>query len=228
MGEKKLIDKTISPAEVLNALMAGSITVAQAQAMYEGVMVIGGYKGIAAILDLNLLVNEPLVQAEPMYILGILNGREEGYDLRTITIPITAVVGTALSGTLVVPATELWYVNAIQAFVPNDVTAGVTTNWHCNLWTDRAAVPSTNGQPFRTAAQALLQANCPPGGPDMTLPDEFGPIATAWAVTNMVPLLRLPAATVLTFTILTDTALPTAAIAVTFSVHGAVAKKLVD
>jgi len=59
MGEKKLIDKTISPAEVLNALMAGSITVAQAQAMYEGVMVIGGYKGIAAILDLNLLVNEP-------------------------------------------------------------------------------------------------------------------------------------------------------------------------
>ena len=224
---KKLVDKTVSPAELAKALQAGSITIAQAQQMFNGVLPIGDYKGIAAILDLDLLVNQPLVQAEPLYNLGILDGREEDYDLRTLTIPIASPVATAMAGALIVPADEIWYINCVQMYVPFDATAGVTVNWHCSLWTDRAATPSEAGQPFRTAAQALANTNCPAAGPSLTNYDEFGPIATAWAITNKVPLLRLPPGAVITFSVLTDTAAATAAIACTLGLYGAIGKILV-
>ncbi len=221
---KKLVDKTIDP---IKALQAGNLTFVQAQQMYNGVIPIGDYKGVAAAFDLDLLVKQPLVDAEQKHILGILDGREEDYDLRTLTIPIASPVGTALVGSLIVPVAEVWYINAVQMFVPFDATAGVTVNWHCSLWPDRAAVPSEAGQPFRTAAQALATTNCPAGGPSLTHLDEFGPIATAWLITNKVPLLRLPGGAAITFAVLTDTAAATAAIACTLGLHGAIGKPLV-
>ncbi|GAI91548.1 unnamed protein product, partial [marine sediment metagenome] len=189
MGKQRVANKAITPQQILQALQAGSITTAQAQAMFNGVMPVGDYKGIAAIFDLDLLVKQPLVDAEQKHILGILDGRLEGYDLRTLTFAIDAPAGTPLAGTLTVPAGPPWYINCVRMFVPADATAGFTVNWHCSLWTDPAAVPSEAGQPFRSAAQALLATNCPAGVVDLEQLDEFGPVSAAWLITNKVPLL---------------------------------------
>jgi len=230
MGAKVIVDKTnrIVPLSTVGSLTPNSFVVSATNIAAYGALVMGNYKGALAFLDLNKLGNEPLVHAEQQYIAGILNGREEGYDLRTITIPAASPVGTALTGSLIVPAGPPLYINAVQMFVPFDVTAGVTVNWNCSLWTDRAATPSAFGQPFRTLAQALAATNCPAGGPNLNNLDEFGPVATAWAVTNKVPLLRLTPGAVITFTVLTDTAISTAAMACTLSLHGAVGKVLVE
>lgn len=232
MGKQDVKDKTITPQAILGALQSGSITIAQAMAMYNGVMPIGDYKGVASIFDLDKLVNQPLVSIEQQYIEGILSGREEDYDLQTITVPVTAAAGVIISDTITVPAGELWYVNAIRMACPGDLTAGFTMNWHCSLWTDRAAVPSAFGQSFHSVAAVLgnlvgLTTHVAPAGAAIANLDEFGPIATAWLASNKVPLLRLPAGAVLTFTVLPDTALPTAATACTFQVYGALAKILV-
>ncbi|GAI89105.1 unnamed protein product, partial [marine sediment metagenome] len=119
---KKLTDKTIDP---IKALQAGNLTTAQAQQMYNGVLPIGDYKGVASILDLDKMVNQPLVLTEQQYISSILDGREEGYDRRTLTIPIDSPVAFGLSGSLTVPAGDLWYINAVQMYVPFDADAGV-------------------------------------------------------------------------------------------------------
>jgi len=225
MGEQKRVVKTISPLQ-LTSLTPASVTQGRATNSW-GVITIGSYKGAAAFFDLDKLANQPLVNAELQYILGILDAREEAYDLRTLTIPIASPAGFAMTGALTVPAGVVWYINAVRMFVPFDATAGVTVNWHCSLWTDRAAVPSTAGQPFRSAAEALAVTNCPPGGPNLVQLDEFGPIATAWLITNKVPLLRLPAGIIITFTVLVDTAPATAAIACTLGLYGAIGKTLV-
>ncbi|GAJ13491.1 unnamed protein product, partial [marine sediment metagenome] len=102
MGKQRVANKAITPQQILQALQAGSITTVQAQAMFNGVMPVGDYKGIAAIFDLDLLVKQPLVDAEQKHILGILDGRLEGYDLRTLTFAIDAPAGTPLAGTLTV------------------------------------------------------------------------------------------------------------------------------
>ncbi|GAH71852.1 unnamed protein product, partial [marine sediment metagenome] len=125
MGKQNVKDKTIDP---IKALQAGNLTTAQAQQMFPGSMLIGDYKGVASILDLDLLVKQPLVDAEQKHILGILDGREEDYDLRTLTIPIASPVSFAMVGSLTVPAGEIWYINAVQMFVPFDADAGVTVN----------------------------------------------------------------------------------------------------
>lgn len=213
----------LTPATVTGGLAANQM----------GRIPIGVYKGQAAFWDLNLAVNEPLVLTEQKYILGILDGREEAYDLRTLTLPLLAVAGTALTGTLTVPTGELWLVNCIRMNCPGDATAGFTLNWSCDMWTDRIGA-SGAGQPFRTAAVALASAvpagiatHVAPAGGAIQQLDEFGEIATAWLFTNKVPLLRLPAGTVITFSVLSDTAAPTVVTACTLSVHGAMAKILV-
>lgn len=227
MGKQRVVNKAVSAQEVLEALMAGSITIAQAQQMYNGVIPIGDYKGVAALLDLDLLVNQPLVNVEQQYIDGILSGREAGYDLATIIVPVTAIAGTLLSASLTVPDGELWYINAVSMVCPGDATAGFTMNWHCSLWTDR--IGAAAGQPFRSAAAALagINTHTGPGGGAINQLDEFGPVATAWTIENKVPLLRLPAGTVITFTVLTDTALPTVATTCTLGLYGAMGKVLV-
>ncbi|MCJ7744029.1 MAG: hypothetical protein MUO99_05665, partial [Dehalococcoidales bacterium] len=66
-----------------------------------------------------------------------------------------------------------------------------------------------------------------PAGAAIENLDEFGEISLAWLITNKNPLLRLPAGTIITFTVLTDTAPPTVATACTLSLHGYMGKRLV-
>ncbi len=231
MGKQRVVDKSIRPMTTTLTTLTPALVTSGRSYGDIGVLPVGYYKGAAAFWDLDLAVNQPNVVAEQQYILGILDGREEDYDLQTLTLPLLAVAGTALTGTLTVPTGELWYVNCIRLDCPGDATAGFTLNWFCSLWTDRIGAVAA-GQPFRTAAMALASAGIAThtiaGGGAIQQLDEFGEIATAWAVTNKTPLLRLPAGAILTFTVLSDTAAPTVATACTLSVHGAMAKVLVQ
>ena len=225
MGKDKLVDKTITPQQILQALQAGSITTAQAQQMFNGVMPVGDYKGAAAILDLDLLVVQPLVNAELAHILGILDGRLEGTDLVTLTtiVGATSPVGTVLTGALTVPEGEVWFINTVETYVNCTGAAnGLVGNWRCSLWPDRATTPSEAGQSFHPAAGLVAAA-----GATLTTLDEFGPIATAWVITNKVPLLRLPAGAIITFTLVTTTAQVDVAAASTLKLYGSVGKPLV-
>ncbi len=126
MGKQRVVDKTISPLQVLQALQAGTLTIAQAQAMYTGVMPVGDYKGLAAILDLDLLVNQPLILAEKQWAEDILDSRNA---VATVSIPIgtvvgAVVVGVAPAGVITVPADEVWYCTAWGVVIP--VTVGYT------------------------------------------------------------------------------------------------------
>ena len=230
---KKLVDKTIRPMTTTLTTLTPALVTGGTPYNQLGILPIGYYKGAAAFWDLNLAVNEPNVYAEQQYIMGLLDGREEGYDLRTLTIPVTAVAGTLTAGTLVVPAGELWYVNCVRMNCPGDVTAGFTLNWACSLWTDRIGAAAA-GQPFRTAAVALasavpagIQTHVAPAGAAIQQLDESGEVSLAWLFTNKVPLLRLPAGTIITFSVLTDTAVPTVPVACTLSLQGAMSRILV-
>ena len=236
MGKQKTVSKVITAAELVKALQGGSVTIAQAQQMYNGVIPIGDNNGIAALYDINKQVIQPLVWAEQQHILGILSGRQAARDLVTILVPVTAVPGIFLTAGLTVPADELWYVNAVSMNCPGDAAAGFTMNWHCSLWTDPAVVPSPLGQSYHFAAHALANAvdagnplftHTPPAGGAINQLDEFGPVATAWSITNKVPLLRLPGGTTITFTVLPDTLAPAVATACTLGLFGFVAKILV-
>lgn len=232
MGEQKVVDKTVTPqmTTTLTNLTPAQVTSATPFGQM-GRLPIGVYKGAAAFWDLDKAVNQPLVNAEQQYMTGILSGREETYDLVTVNAPVTTVAGTLLTGTLTVPAGELWYVNAVRMACPGDATAGFTMNWACTLWTDRVAA-AVIGQTFHAPAAALanlvgLTTHTAPAGGAIVQLDEFGEIATAWLLSNKVPLLRLPAGTVITFMVLTDTALPTVAAASTLQLYGAMSRILV-
>ena len=222
MGGQKVADKTMSPEDIVRALQAGSITIAQAQQMFNGVMPIGDYKGIAAILDLDLMVKQPLVLAEQKHILGILDGREEDYDLQTLTPTAGEAIGTNHDASLVVPSDEVWFLNFVRMYVPASVACSMECNWYCDLWPDHAeASPSGWGQAFYTAAQ-----NNGVGGP-WTYDAEFSEQGPVWAVTNKHVALRLPGGTTLRVRFTTRTAVGEA-IACTFQLFGFIGKALVD
>jgi len=233
-GSKKLVDKTIRPLTTLSSLTPADVT-GGVPVNALGNLPIGNYKGVPAFWDLDKAVNQPLITAESQYIMGILSGREAGYDLVTVTAPAATAIGTLLTGSLTVPTGELWYVNAISMNCPSDAAAGFTLDWYCSLWTDRVGALGF-GQPFHSPAHALANAvdagnaiatHVNAGGPAINQLDEFGPVATAWLITNKVPLLRLPAGTVITFTVLTDTAPVAVATASTLGVFGAMGRALV-
>lgn len=240
MGKDRLVDKTIDPSKISPLTTAiTNLTPAQATAGRStgdiGIVPIGVYKGVPAFFDLDKQNNQPLVHAEPKYILGILSGREAGYDLVTVNHAAAVVAGTLGIGTITVPAGELWYVNAISMNCPGDAVAGFTMNWYCSLWTDRVGALGI-GQPFHSPAHALANAvdvgnvlttHVGPGGGAINQLDEFGEISTAWLISNKVPLLRLPAGTVITFTVLTDTGVVAVATACTLGVFGSMARILV-
>jgi len=221
MGKQKLIDKTLRPQSTISTISPANFSIGASIPAY-GAIILGDYKGAARFIDLDKLVNKPLVWTEQQHILGMLDGREEGYDLRTLTVANLAVVGTSYSGTLTVPAGQVWYLNAVVTTLNTTGSAhGLTGNWNCSAWTDRVATPSSFGQPFYGAA--LVRA----AGGTTTWWAEFGPIATAWLVTNKTILLRLPAGTVLTFAITTTTAGATAAVACTMALNGFTTPELV-
>jgi len=222
MGRQKLADKSIDPIQqAIQAMQTGTYTIAQALQMFSGIIPIGDYKGSAALFDLDLLVKQPLVEAEQMHILGILDGREEDYDLQTVTIPNGSAINVALTGSLAVPAGEVWYVNAVRMISPADAGGSPAMNWHCSLWEDRAATPNPAGQPFHAAA-----VNFTPGGG--TQWDEFCWPANIWAAANKPNLLRLPAGTVITFTVVNTAGVATADMACTLALFGFIGRSLVD
>ena len=225
MGKNRVVTKDITNQQavekVIKALQTGSLTFTQAQAMGLGMLPIGDYKGYAANWDIDLAVNQPLVQAEQLHILGILDGRLEGHDLLTVTIPLGSVAGAPLSGNLAVPADEVWFINAVRMVTPADNGGSPTVNWHCSLWTDPAATPSAFGQPFHAAG-----INFTPGGG--TQWDEFGIPATVWDATNKPMMLRLPGGTVITLTVINTGAVAIGAMACTLALFGSVGKTLVD
>jgi len=216
---KKLVDKSIDPADAIAALQAGGMTLAQAQRAFNGIFIIGAHKGVPVSLDITTLI-EPLVLAEQLHILGLLDGREEDYDKQTITIPNLAAINAVVTESLIVPAGEVWFVTAVELATPADAGGTPAINWSCSLWTDRAATPSPFGQPFRAAAYS----NTPGGG---TVYDEFVPPANWWAATNKPVVLRLPAGAVLTFVATNLTAAATANMACTAKLYGYIGKSLV-
>jgi len=228
MGEQRAVNKAVKVEDVLRALQAGTLTLAAAQAMFNGVFNLGDYKGYACIVDLDLLVKQPLVWAEQAHILGLLDGREEDYDLQTVTIPNATAINGTVSEILTVPTDEVWYVVDVRLITPADVGGTPAMNWRCNLWTDRAAVPIAAGQAYHL----VPVSNTPVGA---TFDDEFsclapiiGGPAPAAPPTNKPVMLRLPGGTVITFTATNLTALATGAMACSGRIFGYIGKPLVD
>ena len=216
---QKLVDKTISPLQ-LTTLTPASVTQGRATNTW-GVIPIGNYKGAAAFIDLDKLANQPLVLAEQLHILGILDGREEDYDLQTITTVLAEAIGTIHTAQLTVPAGVVWLLNAVEMVVPASGGANaITANWRCSLWTDRALIPSPNGQAFHAA-------DFNPGVGGGTQWDEFGVIPLLWAATNKPQTLRLPGGTVLTVSFTNTLAVAAAAVNCLFRVYGYIGKALV-
>jgi len=222
VGETRIVDKTeemqgLGILQTVTSVTPSSATGGVAQNQL-GFLPIGNYKGAAAFFDLNKLVNEPLVNAEQLHILGILDGREEDYDLQTITIPNAAAVGTIVTENLTVPSGQVWLINAIGLTSPADAGGRANINWRCSLWTDRLAAAAT-GQLFTALGYAAAL-----GGAWF---DEFHSGAPFIGVNNKNFPLRLPAGTVITFQATNTVAIATGAMACTGALYGWIGKTLV-
>jgi len=220
-GRTRLVNKSVNPQEITP--QQAQYTPMYALSRREGFFLLGYTKagGVPAFLDLDRLVIQPLVWAEQQHILGILDGREEDYDLQTLTTVLGEAPLTPHTAQLTVPAGQVWFINAVETVIPASGGANViTANWRCSLWTDRAAVPSTNGQAFHPA-----DLNFGVGGG--TQWDEFGVIPLLWAATNKPATLRLPAGTVLTVTFTNTVAAAAAAVNCLFRIYGSIGKLLV-
>ncbi len=216
MGKDRLVNKVVTPMQTLAGL-----TIASALQNRIASYLLGGYKGQSAFVDLDKLVNQPLVLSEKAHILGILDGREEDYDLQTQSVTLAEAIGTPHSASITVPSGEVWYVNAIENVSPASGGANiVTVNWRCSLWTDRIAGLSA-GQTFHAA-----DINLGVGGG--TQWDEFGVIPLLWAATNKPETLRLPAGTVLTFTFTNTVAVAAGTVNCISRVYGYIGKALVE
>lgn len=220
MGKDRVKDKTITPLQALTSVTPLTATEGRSRGSL-GVLPIGYYKGNAAFWDLDKAVNQPNVWAEQHHILGILDGREEDYDLQTLTPTAGEAIGTNHDATLEVPSGEVWYLNAVRGYVPASVACSIDYNWYCSLWPDHAeASPSGFGQSFYGAAQ-----NNGVGGP-WTYDAEFGWIQALFAITNKEVMLRLPAGTKVRVRFTTRTAVGEA-LACTFQLFGFIGKALV-
>jgi hypothetical protein len=217
MGRQRVEDHRITPLTTITSLTPAAVVPNPSTA---GVIPVGNYKGVPAFWDLDKAVNQPLIWAEQQHILGILDGRQANYDLINLAITLAEAIGTIHTGTLTVPAGQVWYVNAITMTVPASGGANaVTGQWFCSLWTDRVNANAA-GQPFQAAAfnPGVL------GGANL---DEFGPWTTLLAVANKPPLLRLPAGAIITFVAINTVAVAAATVAATLVVNGFMGRQLV-
>ncbi|HCP60319.1 MAG TPA: hypothetical protein DIT43_01915 [Dehalococcoidia bacterium] len=123
MGKQRLVDKSIGPADIVKALQTGNITTAQAQQMFNGIMPIGDYKGIAALYDIDKQVIQPLILAEKQWTLDKVDPRNGGCSL---TVPIGTAVDDSVTEEIEVPAGEVWYLCEHEIRVPQvaALTAG--------------------------------------------------------------------------------------------------------
>lgn len=216
-GKQRVQDKSVRPLQTLVNLtpdvVTGGVPVNQL-----GFLPIGNYKGTPAFWDLDKAVNQPLAYTEQLHILGILDGREEDYDLQTITIPNGSAIGAVVTETLTVPTGEVWFVNAVRLVTPADQGGRASINWRCSLWTDRLA-GSSAGQLFTANGYAAAI-----GG---TWWDEFHAGAPFIGPNNKNHPLRLPAGTVITFQATCTLAAATGAMACTGALFGWIGKALV-
>lgn len=222
MGERKVIDKKVFPLSSPVSLSPAHLTNRNRETL--GNIPIGVYKGVAAFWDLDKAVNQPGVLAEQKHILGILDAREEERDLLTILIEDGVELGTDEANVrkrITVPSKEVWYVNAILVTTPADDGGTIHANWRCSLW------PDIDGDPKDDDGQTFYADDLNDAAGD-TWYAEFGPITTAWAVTNKTELLRLPGGTKITFNARLATANATGDLTSTLKLYGFKAKKLVD
>ena len=114
MGKQKVVDKTISPMQVgLTTLTPAAVTGGRAVNTL-GVIPVGNYKGVAAFIDLDKLVNQPLVLAEKAYALDRLDSR----DGINVTVPNLTALAAIITGEIAVPAGEVWYLNRLSVVCP--------------------------------------------------------------------------------------------------------------
>ena len=174
---------SIKPLTSLTSLTPAQTIV---DATKAGIIPIGNYKGAAAFWDLDKANNQPLVLAEQLHILDNIDGA--GVDgVVNVTMPAAAALGVVVSGTITVPAAEVWFINCVTSTCAADATGTVTYNWRCSLFPD--ALGNVLGGAYHTANLATAL------GPQL---DEFSPIATVFGVGNKPTLLRLPAGTTIT------------------------------
>lgn len=219
MGKQKMVVKSgVFPQQTITSLTPALVTGRAASDL--GNIPIGVYKGEAAFFDLDLMVNQPLVLAELVHVLGILDGREEDYDLQTLAITAAEAIGTAHMAQITVPSGQVWFVNNVLTTIPASGGANIiTANWFCDLWTDRLGALGY-GQSFHAAVLNFGVG----GGAQL---DEFSPPGPVWALTNKQVALRAPAGTIFTV-IFTNTGVVAAAtVAATFQLYGWIGKKLV-
>lgn len=215
-GKQRVVDKTIRPFTTLSTVSPMDVI---KNALQSGVLPIGDYKGVPAFWDLDKAVIQPLVLAEQLHILGIIDGRTEDTDLQTQAVTAAEAITTVHTATLTVPAAEVWFINAVENVIPASGGANiVTVNWRCSLWPDSV---STAGQAFHVA-----DVNLGVGGG--TQWDEFGVIPLLWAATNKPVALRLPGGTILTFTFTNTVAVAAATVNCISRIYGYKGKKLVS
>lgn len=223
MGKERPADKTGQGDRPLRGLTTlVGLNPAQALSAGWGKVLVGAFRGGLAFQDLDAAVKQPLALAEQLHILGKLDGRQEGYDLKTVTIPLGAVANQPVSGTLTVPAGKVFFLNAIRTTCPASGGANViAANWRLKNWEDPSPAPNTAGQ-----AYYALDLNFGAlGGNDVA---EFHQEAPFFAVTNSPWTLRLPGGTVMTVTFTNLVAAAGAAVAGTVELFGFVGKPLVD
>jgi hypothetical protein len=138
MGKEKLIDKTIQP------LSAGGINVAQATgrpARELGVLPVGYYKGQAAFVDLDKLVNQPLAAIERLYSTDRIDAR----DIIEAVIAAGAAVGASARARLTVPAGEVWFLNRIVPVSPAESGGAVGDIVQVNFRISKWPYPDVRG-----------------------------------------------------------------------------------
>jgi hypothetical protein len=186
---------------------------------------VGYYRGQLVFYDVDKQVNQPLVTAERKYILGVLDGRLEGYDLKTAVIAAGVASPAVVTAALTVPAGQVWYINAVVVANPKDGAATILQNWRCSLWPDLSATPNAAGQAYHAA-------DVSDAGAGAELSDLFGlatvaaVIATPTGWTNKNEALRLPGGTTITASFAV-TAAPATGFSGTLRLYGYVGKQLV-
>jgi hypothetical protein len=114
MGRQKVVDKTIEPLQVgLTTLNPAAVTGGRAVNTL-GVIPIGNYKGAAAFIDLDKLVNQPLVLAEKAYALDRVDSRN-GVQ---VTVPNGTALAAVVTGQIEVPSGEVWFLNRLSVVCP--------------------------------------------------------------------------------------------------------------
>lgn len=103
MGKQRLADKVIRPMTTQNITPANFVVSARTPAY--GAVVLGDYKGSAKFLDLDKLVNQPLILAEKQWTDDIVDTRN-GYV--KVTVRIGTKQGSSVSGTIEV-SEGVWY-----------------------------------------------------------------------------------------------------------------------